>query len=157
MKKTKVLYKGYFLDADGNIVDGKKVVSPLFAEDNNKIVFLGTAFFITVNGLMLTAKHCLFKKDKPYDKLFIIQFLDNNKYVIRQIFQSRWNISDIAVLLPFNYSSKSNEKLLLNPKLTLTTKKQNIGEIIGSYAYPNSTVFNNDPKRIIKMRDSYHF
>src|SRR5436190_9376234 len=99
-----------FQDTNGNLVEGRRVVSPLFAEDGDRPVFLGTAFFISVNGLMLTAKHCLFKNGKLYDRFFIVHFIEDNKFVIQKIHQLRWNISDIAVILPFNISDEKTHK-----------------------------------------------
>ena len=67
------------------------VSSPLFNKNpDGSAVFLGSTFFITKNGLMLTAKHCLYDQDGNQTAKcpFIIQFLANNKYVLSSFFLS---------------------------------------------------------------------
>ncbi len=52
--------KARFLNDLGQEADGAKAITPLFTYDkDNKPKFLGTTFFITVEGLLVTAKHCL--------------------------------------------------------------------------------------------------
>jgi len=140
-----------FLNRRQEELDGGRGISALFARDKDgKTLFLGTTFFITRNGLMLTAKHCLFdSKGKSWDSIFIVQILKDKEFVIRPIENSYWNFSDVAVLVPQDLNIE-------NPIPSLTIKILNIGETIASYAYPNSTVFEGEKKTILNLNDVWH-
>lgn len=147
-----------FMSGTGLPIDGWRGISPIFTiTANAKTIFLGTAFFISRNGLMLTAKHCLFKKGKAYQNLFIAQFLEDKKFLIRPISKSYWNNSDIAVMLPHIVRNKVTGKDILNPIPFLTIKKPTKGELIGSFAYPTTTILNDDKGEIIDVDETWHF
>ncbi len=152
-------FKSQFLDGAGNPTTGKKGIAPIFTLDNNnRIIFLGTGFFITRGGLMLTAKHCLFdKKAKSYNTLFIIQFLDQNNWIRRPMFRSYWNSSDLTVLIPNNSIPRETAKKFRNPVLPMTTKKPAIGEKIASLGYPKTTILTQEDKISINTELIWHF
>src|ERR1035437_3983250 len=138
---NKSSYQGIFLDGNGNLVEGERGIAPIFTTINGSVRFLGTAFFITRNGLMLTARHNLFNKSgKALNSLFIIQFIENNEAMIRPIYKSYHNYSDVAALIPQNISSKKTKQPLLNLACRLTFKKQKKGDPVISCAYPKTIV-----------------
>jgi hypothetical protein len=128
-------------DKNGKTVDIKLVSSPLFNKNkDDTATFLGSTFFITRNGLMLTAKHCLYdiNNKSTANCPFIIQFLPNNKYLLRGIKHSLYNDTDIAILIPHNTTHNNTNEILTNPVLPLTSRRMFEGEKIASFAWPNS-------------------
>jgi S1-C subfamily serine protease len=146
-----------FIGKFGNVLSGEEGIIPIFSESKGKIVFLGTGFFITQFGLALTAKHCLLNNDNKYYKsLFIIQSVGEKQVVVRPIVKSYDNASDIAVLVPREMISKIDGKPLTNHRCVLTLKKQEIGEEIVSYAYPNTTLENEEELLKVNIKGEWH-
>jgi len=152
-------FKAEFRDGAGNPIDGWRGISPIFTIINDKTIFLGTGFFITRNGLMLTAKHCLYDtRGNSYKTLFIFQFMEDNSYLLRSIYKSYWNCSDIAVLLPQNSIYQKTGKEPRNPVPTLTLAKPQIGEQIASFGYPKTIIKHHAYKKAaIQIDESWHF
>src|SRR4051794_35735114 len=109
---------GHFEDSTGNILSSYNFVAPLLGKENGKLVGLGTSFFISERGLLLTAKHCLFDENNSlYQGFVIVQFTKDRRYQLRPIYQVSYdNNSDIAVLLTFNQRVQSTGKFLVGPR-----------------------------------------
>jgi S1-C subfamily serine protease len=152
-------YQGKFVDATRKPINGWQGISPIFTiNSNHKTILLGTGFFITRNGLMLTAKHCLLDGiNKWYDNLFIVQFLENKSFAIRPIFKTYWNSSDIAVLLPKKIKLKKTWIEPLNPVPIITTRRPQIGEVISSFGYPTTIIQEKGDVNIIDVDETWHF
>jgi S1-C subfamily serine protease len=115
------------------------VVPLITTESNtNRFMFLGTAFYISNSGILLTAKHCLFNKDALFTNLGVIHFLPDNKYILRPIKKiTISNEYDIAYLLPETIFNSNNE-LIGSDALVITNSSPKIGDQLGAYAYPDS-------------------
>ena len=154
-------YNASFKDGSGKPIDGGRGICPIFAvEENDKIIFLGTGFFITTNGLLITAKHCLQKNNgEGYKSVHIIQFLENNKWIRRNMYKPYFNSSDIAVVVPRMYTDTATGLPIKNIVPTITTRIPAIGEKIASFAYPKTIVNQDyDLKTINVITDTtWHF
>ena len=55
---------GYFKNKISGNMEHTKAVVPLNSTDKNgQIFFIGTCFYISIAGILMTAKHNLFKKN----------------------------------------------------------------------------------------------
>lgn len=135
---------------DGRPSEGKYAIFPLCESDEqNNLVFVGTAFFVCTNGVFLTAKHVVMDRrgKRPIDPLTAIQFTEAGHYLLRPVRHISINTTDVAmgVLHPATYGS-TNEAVL-NPILTLTTKVPPVGSIVTTFAYPKTYIKDEDSMR----------
>lgn len=138
-------YKSF--DQDGNPVDLREAVFPILKfESDSQWKLIGTGFFITLNGIFLTAKHVLMDiiDDAENQKCAasILQLVDD-KYYLRNIigFQIRDNV-DVAygITAPFPASYPKNHNF--NKRLSLCPTIANINESVFTYAYPHHKIIN---------------
>jgi hypothetical protein len=126
--------------------EGRNVVFGLFEQLlNSRPRFLGTAFFLTTNGLFATARHVVMRTEsEPHDPMVAAQLLPGNVVVWRPVLiVAPSRTADVAVggLAPM---ANPEGVLLKNKVLTLTTRSPSLGEIASTYAYPN-TETSDDP------------
>lgn len=149
-----------FKNGLGEVVDGARAISALFTYGEKNIPkFLGTTFFITVDGLMITAKHCVVDNNgKQLDSLFIYQILGDNKYLLRPIGNVYCNEnSDIAVLVPSAVKNNITGGILRNPVPTLSSIKPKVDDVISSFAFPKTFVLNDGVNREVHVNSTWHF
>lgn len=137
------------------VVDGKnrdpcEAVFPIFKQNriNNQIILLGTGFFIGTPGLFVTAAHVIRDvfdaNGNQVDAAGVLQFLPNNSVVNRGILGcSVNNDADVAVCTLKPKKNKKTGEILGNGVSMLTTTAPQVGELVFTYAYPN-TVVNSD-------------
>jgi hypothetical protein len=114
-------------------------VFPIVRHDENRIRMIGTGFFVTTNGLFVTAKHVLHdvmnRDGNQIAPIGIIQFLPNNGYVYRPVDRYGFHrTADIAIGVPVPL--QQNGAPYTNPVLTLTAQPPSVGTKIVTYAYP---------------------
>lgn len=141
----------YFTGSESGSSEKTTAIVPLVSEnkETGELFFIGTAFYISNAGLLMTAKHNLFyNKDKVFDNLGVFHFLPNNAYILRPIRKLAYaNGIDIAYLLPDGILNK--EKVSVSsPCLILTNTQPKFDEQLGMYGYPNSRIekINNIPE-----------
>ncbi|WP_298545901.1 serine protease [uncultured Aquimarina sp.] len=131
----------YFNGSISGVSKDSNAIVPLVSEDKktNKLFFIGTSFYISGNGILLTAKHCIFnKKDEVYDNLGVIHFLPNNQYILRPIRKTTYaNEYDVAYLLPEEILDKE-KNIVPSPSLILTDRFPELNEQLGTFGYPDT-------------------
>lgn len=138
MNAKEAIFKNLY----GHTVDGSSAVVPLVSQNRNtnEVFFIGTAFFISAAGILMTAKHNLFDKEENlFDNLGVYQFFPDNKFILRPIRGGSYSGSyDIAYLLPEEVRYKN--ETYFGPALTLTNHKPDLKEQLGMFGYPESRV-----------------
>jgi Trypsin-like peptidase domain len=114
-------------------------IFPIVRHDDNKMRMVGTVFFITTNGLFVTAKHVLQdvldKKGNQTAPIGIIQFLPRNMWIYRPVDRYGYHrTADIAIGVPGPLPQSA--PLSTNPVLTLTTQPPSPGAKVVTFAYP---------------------
>lgn len=136
-----------FKNDKGDITQHTSAIVPIVTVDKqtSKTIFIGTAFYISTNGLLLTAKHNLFEKENQvYDNLGVIHILPENKYILRPIIKYIYSEEyDISYLMPAEIKNKNGE-IVTNHILTLTETIPVIDEQLSTYAYPNSKSYDSE-------------
>ncbi len=130
-------------DGTGSPADPSEAIVPILKDVNGYLQLIGTGFFITNTGVIATAKHVLMdvlddtgKQEYP---IGIIQFVKPDSYLLRPILRCTCNtVADvgIAIAAPMKHNKSGNQ--LLNKVLTLTLRTPQIGELVFTYAYPNT-------------------
>ena len=128
-------------------------IVPVIKQDlrNAKFKFIGTAFFIGINGLLITAKHVLQdvidEEGKVFGPIGVCQFMPENKFFLRNIIRGfYYENSDVAVAQLDQPRHKKTHEVLKNRILKLSFAKCKVGNDIFTYAYPSSEISSNGKK-----------
>lgn len=136
-----------FTNQKGEHFEHPPAIVPLVTIDKEKdcYVFIGTAFYISNSGVLLTAKHNLFdNKKKLFENLFVVHFFKNESYIFRPIRTTTYsNEHDLAYLLPEGILDKEGNTVD-SPSLILTDAIPEYDEQLGMYGYPNSRILRSD-------------
>jgi V8-like Glu-specific endopeptidase len=137
----------HFFSSKTGETNHSPAIVPLISENKKtgEGFFIGTAFYISSSGLLMTAKHNLFdKKNLHFDNLGVIHFLPNNAYILRPIRKITYSHEfDIAYLLPEAILHKGKD-VVTNPCLTLTDSVPEFDDQLGMYGFPNTKTVDAD-------------
>jgi hypothetical protein len=132
-----------FKTGDGNTVEGSLAIFPIVQESPNKTLdLLGTGFFISVEGLFLTARHVLEAAIDPRSRkqivpVAIMQFDENGSYCMRPILKAVLHpVADLAVGVAAPMTHNSDGTVLRNKIVQLTLNEIPVGSDVATYAYP---------------------
>ena len=155
-------YSYKLIDGEGNIDSIFEMVFPILKQKSkNRWVFKGTGFFITTNGLFVTAKHVLEdvldKNREPQYPIAVFQILSNKNVIIRPIIQfSTHGQADVGIGLAQQILNNDPNIPILNKIGILTTEFPLIGDRVVTLAYPRSKVITHeDGQSFIFMPNFY--
>ena len=127
---------------DGVEASLQRAIFPIVRYDSDgKLHLVGTGFFITTNGLFITAKHVLMDGvfDSEGHQLYpigIIQFVEDNIYIQRPLLRCALHpVADVTVGVAAPMQNKRGQPLS-NPILGLSLTAPAIGSRVVTYAYP---------------------
>ena len=136
--------KGSYELADGNrnIVSGIDAIFPILKKiKSSEWELIGTGFFITENGIFVSAKH-VFMEAMDRDRkqtypIFIVQRLPNNKFIQRNVrYCSTHDVADVGIGVLDQLKFDATGELVKNKIVTLAPVPPDIGETIVTFAYP---------------------
>ena len=125
----------------GKQVSGEAAIFPICHIGDGKLRLIGTGFFITTNGLFITAKHVLLDENGEPDEgpLYVVHFYEPGKYFLRNIIRASLSTeSDFAIGALAPMSSIHTGESLTNTILSLSLHVPAVGERISTYAYPET-------------------
>jgi len=133
--------------------------------DTGKLDFVGTGFFIGAEGLFLTASHVL--KDVFDNKgrarreaIGVMQKTPNNTFIPRHVVRSfSFEFSDISIGVLAAAKNNHTGDSIRNCVLNLKEKEPEVGELVFTYAFPDTFVLNklqDAPKNTLNMRSNYY-
>lgn len=139
------------VNARGDPVHATDVVFPIFkwSQETGHIP-LGTGFFISRNGIFLTARHVLRDRleELPTQPIIAVHMVGDTYHfrrVVRFAFSDR---ADIAVGVLAEMSHRQTGNTLTNPVLRLGMNLPPVGADIFTYAYPLTTRIDGPPERL---------
>lgn len=145
----------------GKIAKLSEAVVPVLAQDidNHQFRFVGTGFFISQEGLMITAKHVL-DAVRPEGKVIgpigVCHMTEDDKYFMRNIKQSfEYPNSDVVVVVLDQPRHKVTGEILRNKIVTLSFDDCHVGDDICTFAYPNSVVESSDKNYIMEFSPAF--
>jgi hypothetical protein len=148
---------------DGNPINPGHAIFPIVRYDTGgRMDLLGTGFFITTNGLFVTARHVLMgtfdENHRQRYPIGIIQFLGDNVCIQRPILRCGYNsIADVAVGVVAPMNRNSDGIPLTNPVFTLTLLKPGLNVRVVTCAYPKHANFiHPDGSQQINFVPSYY-
>lgn len=122
---------------------------------------IGTGFYITRYGLVMTAKHVIeglaSKETKNLENSFICHIPDDKTIILRRILSvSYLSDVDIGVIQADNYLTKYPKDPLMNMRASISTKIPKAGDNLITYAYPENKVMDfTDTKNINRITGDY--
>jgi len=132
-----------FIDDKGNVMDFMPSIVPIVTEDKKtkELIFIGTAFFITAKGLLVTAKHCFYHKDKLIDNLRVCYLVPGNMFLPIPITTFSLSIQYDVVYFQIQplVNPEKGELVSFTP-LRLTLNKPQIGDQLATFGFANSTI-----------------
>jgi V8-like Glu-specific endopeptidase len=148
----------YFVNSNLEKIDYVSAIVPLITKEKytQKIIFIGTAFYISKGGILITARHNLFYEEgKLFDSLAIIHFTNNQEFVIRQIHNATHSESyDIAYLVP--WMKLTNKGMSSAQSLTLTNYTPEVNDQLGLYGYPDTRLSNYADTTIVDFSPKFY-
>ncbi len=131
----------YFFNSKNEASDKTTAIVPLVASDksNGSTFFIGTSFYVSNQGILITAKHNVFDKDnKLFHNLRVVHFFPNKEFTIRRILNvTVANNYDIAYLIPEGLVDK-DKNLIASDSLILTNNSPQIGDKLATYGFANT-------------------
>jgi Trypsin-like peptidase domain len=129
-----------FLSA-GEEASGNSAIFPICKLKDDRLDFIGTGFFVSTNGLFITAKHNLQKRSGEPEEgpLYVVHFYEQGRYFVRSIVRASFaNDSDFAVGAVQGMTSVHTGESLKSKILSLSLHVPAAGETISTYAYPET-------------------
>lgn len=104
-----------FEDLEGNRIEGREAIAPVLEKLNDRWRFIGTAFFIAENGIIVTAKQVVEEAWTEHRRLYVVQFIGTNEYFDRPVQDLSLHVSaDIAVGILVPAAAVETDALLVN-------------------------------------------
>lgn len=152
-------FKAY--SENGTIADPTEAIFPIIKQDmcSGSFSFVGTGFFVSWQGLIITAKHVLrdvISKERVNSPIGICQFLPNDEYILRNIKKGFWfDKSDVAVAVLDQPTHKTSKELLKNKVLKISLEKCAQGDPVFTFAYPDSEISENEKKQTMEFAHAF--
>jgi hypothetical protein len=149
------------VDGDGRPVDPKQAIFPIIKQlECGSFELIGTGFFITSNGIFVTARHVLedvLDKDrKALLPIGMLQFMNNNTIYLREFSVGiSHNSMDVAVGVARPMIHNITKEPYVNKILTLSGVRPKEKAHISTYAYPKTIIIRNDHQQELHFYPTY--
>jgi len=148
---------------DGAPIAARNAIFPILRIDTrDKVHLLGTGFFITTNGLFVTARHVLMdaldSQGRQKYPIGIFQFMDDGSYIPRHILRCvSHQVADVSVGVVSPMRGNKDGELLKNPVLTLTLLLPSLNSRIVTFAYPkHSNVISGGGGQVLRFAPTFY-
>jgi len=155
---------GIMVSDTGEIIKPHYPIFPICTtidKNTGEMNLLGTGFFITGEGLFVTAKHVVLENFleqpfRPHENLAAVFFMENNHYLVRSTTKIVVNhVADLAFGLLASYTDNQTGQILRNKRCILDISEVGIGDMVATCAYPKSKFFFIDNKNIASFNTNY--
>jgi hypothetical protein len=145
--------------ADGASTDPSSTIFPIVRYEDSQIHLIGTGFFITTNGIFVTAAHVLADvldaEGRQLYPIGILQFVPGNIFIPRPIrrcaFHPKADVT-VGVAAPMQKGGSP----LMNPVLALSTVPIPIETKTTTYAYPKHLNIVRDGKQFLHLAPTFY-
>lgn len=133
-----------FQTGNGEVLSKIDCIFPIVAQmPDNQIRLLGTGFYICTLRTFVTATHVLMDVMDPVTgqqkhPIGIFHFYGDNNYMILPITWAWHSNCDVSIGVTAGANHNTTGEPLTNKMLTLTQRQPEKGELVATYAYPDS-------------------
>jgi S1-C subfamily serine protease len=148
-------FGGFQIAGTNETVEPKAIV-PLLRHEEDGLSVVGTAFYISHAGLLVTAKHCIVDQrgevdpDKPASILHW-STEHENQFLHRPILRGWFSpVADVAVLVAAPMHNRDGHPLPVQ-SVSLSIERPPPGTDVAAYAYPDTKVTKEDEKTAVHV------
>ncbi|MEP7151466.1 MAG: trypsin-like peptidase domain-containing protein [Nitrospira sp.] len=147
-----------FEDETGNpIVGGAAIIPLLELIEGREYRRIGTGFFITSSGVFATAKHVLLSALNSGRPIFTWQLILPNQWHIRPVLQIDYHdTADVAIGLSCPSVHEETRRSLVDVRVRLTTRQHIAGDVIATFAYPNTVIQATEAGQILSFNPEFY-
>jgi Trypsin-like peptidase domain len=147
-----------FEDETGTPVIGGEGIIPILERiDEHQYKFIGTGFFITDFGVFATARHVLMPAHERGHRIFTWEIIPPDQWYIRPVLQLKYHaIADVAVGVSCQAIHQETGEHMVNARVRLTTRVQAIGDVVSTYAYPNTIILNSEQGQTLSFNPNFY-
>lgn len=147
-----------FEDETGtSIVGGAAIIPLLELIEGREYRRIGTGFFITSSGVFATAKHVLVSAHECGRPIFTWQLIPPNQWHIRPVLQfSYHDTADVAIGVSCPSVHEETGEPLVDIRVRLTTRRQNAGDLVATYAYPNTIIQATESGQMLSFNPEFY-
>ncbi len=147
-----------FTDETGARVEGGEGIIPILEViGENRYQFIGTGFFITSSGVFATARHVLIPAHERGHAILTWQVVSPNQWLTRPVTQFSYHeTADLAIGVATPGRHSESRDLLSHPRVRITTRVHSIGDIVATYAYPNTIIEQRDEGQILSFEPRFY-
>jgi len=138
--------KWKFHSSSGRITSNADGIFPIMKqEENGDFLLVGTGFFVSANGMFITAKHVLRdvcnEQGIPEKAIGGFHFREDGTYFPREVLKA-WSSGKTDLSIGILAQAHHNETgdPLVNSRMTLTLNKPELQEEVVTFAYPDFTL-----------------
>lgn len=152
--------KWRFKTESGEVAHLDAIFPILTGKDLRELRIVGTGFYISRDGIFVTAKHCFENEahEVASDNHFhVLHFLPENRFLLRPIVWG-WhsNATDVSVGIAARMHNNKDGSPLTNQSVTLTAERPPIGTEVVTYAFGKSSVHANEGITRVEARQGVH-
>jgi hypothetical protein len=149
-----------FRGSDGQITDDTRAIFPILKQEGSDPVVVGTGFYISHNGIFVTARHCFESCPGQISEkasFAVFHLLPGNQYTWRPVLRA-WHssIADVAVGVAAPMQHNETSGSLSNDVMTLTTERPAIGAHVATYAYAGSSFHKFETHKELRLQPDFY-
>lgn len=147
-----------FRDNYGKIHQEDELIFPIIYHNKKTDIFhiIGTGYFVHPNGGFITAKHVLYDSNKLLSPCFVVQTLDDESRILREIISFFPHPrADIGIGM-LKGQLKKDDSLRLHVAFPISLTPPKIGDQISTYAFHKSEVVIEDGSQVGVFQGSWN-
>lgn len=149
-----------FQSENGDVINETDAVFPIITAVEGEIQIIGTGFYISRNGIFVTAAHCLtdsYGKFQSSQSFQIVHSLPNNQYIFRPTLRAwKSDFADVAIAVAAPVTHDKTGKPLANDVISLTLERPPVGSNVISYGYGGSNIEKEGKSTKLKFQRGFY-
>lgn len=148
---------GFEDETGAPVVGGECIIPILELTEDRQYQLVGTGFFITSSGVFATAKHVLIAAHERGHHIFTWQLIPPDQWFIRPVTQFSYHeTADLAIGLSSPAIHEETGELLIDTRVRLTTRAQAPGNLVATYAYPNTIIQETEEGQVLSFDPQFY-
>ena len=148
---------GFEDETGAPVIGGEGIIPLLELIEGREYRLIGTGFFITDFGVFATAKHVLMATHGSGHPIFTWQLIPPNQWDIRPVVEFNYHdTADLAIGVSCQAIHQETGELLTNARVRLTTRAHAVGDLVATYAYPNTRILITEEGQTLSFEPGFY-